>query len=483
MQTISLPKSSFVGGEWSPGLYSRPDLEKYSTAVRTMKNFLAHPHGGASNRPGTKFITEAKYPDKETRLISFQFSTQESYVLEFGDLYMRVIKDDSRVFNSFKKFVSIRNDLYSWELSSGGTNEYYLKLNGSNDFPSIREPNYVEENGVSIDKAALGFLSPGMWGWGDADGLGYEAIYVRLTDDADPDTKVDDFLEAFYHTATPLVDPGLKWEQSTTEPNEYYVVKSNGQNANVIDPLKVYVENNEYSRGTLGGLALNEFAFGDNDSIGFDTLYIRLGDDTDPDTHNYGHVEAAYYVEIVTPWSADEVGDLKFTQSADLLYLSHFNHPPQKIGRYDDDDWVISALNFGAKIGSPTNLSMGGTGNHYVVTAITANGQESNPSVKEAGGKGNTLTWDAVPNAAFYNVYKDENNTEFYGWIGQANNAQFFEPSTGINPDYSKSPPIARDPFPSGGNYPGVVTFHEQRLLFFRSDNEPQTFWGSVVGD
>lgn len=95
---FSVPQLSFTGGEWAESLHARSDLEKYPSAVKLMRNFYCHAHGGTSNRPGFRYVGEIKdSPTKTARLIPFQFSTVQAYMLEFGDLYMRVIKDGGRV--------------------------------------------------------------------------------------------------------------------------------------------------------------------------------------------------------------------------------------------------------------------------------------------------------------------------------------------------------------------------------------------------
>jgi hypothetical protein len=50
-------------------------------------------HGGASNRPGTEFVGEVNDSTKTVRLIPFVFNSSQTYILEFGDQYMRVIRD------------------------------------------------------------------------------------------------------------------------------------------------------------------------------------------------------------------------------------------------------------------------------------------------------------------------------------------------------------------------------------------------------
>lgn len=95
--TTSLIQPSFAGGEISPSLYGRIDLEKYQTSLRRCRNFIVRQYGGVENRPGTRFVAEAKYSDRKCRLIPFQFNSEQTYVLEVGDKYFRVFMDGAQV--------------------------------------------------------------------------------------------------------------------------------------------------------------------------------------------------------------------------------------------------------------------------------------------------------------------------------------------------------------------------------------------------
>ena len=88
---------SFTGGELSPSLYGRVDMARYQTSLRTCRNFIAQLYGGVDNRPGTVYIADVKTHAEAVRLIPFAFSTTQTYVLEFGNLYMRVYKDGGQV--------------------------------------------------------------------------------------------------------------------------------------------------------------------------------------------------------------------------------------------------------------------------------------------------------------------------------------------------------------------------------------------------
>jgi len=75
----------------------RSDFDKYSSGTKTLENFLIHPQGAATRRVGTQFIAEVKDSTKKTRLIPFEFSTTQTYVLEFGDQYIRFYKDKGQI--------------------------------------------------------------------------------------------------------------------------------------------------------------------------------------------------------------------------------------------------------------------------------------------------------------------------------------------------------------------------------------------------
>ena len=89
--------TNFTAGELSPRLDGRTDVNKYFNGCSRLENFVIHPHGGASRRPGTKFIASVKTAANATRLIPFEFSVTQTYVLEFGNTYFRIYKDGGQV--------------------------------------------------------------------------------------------------------------------------------------------------------------------------------------------------------------------------------------------------------------------------------------------------------------------------------------------------------------------------------------------------
>lgn len=89
-------QNNFTGGIISPLAYSRTDLNKFKNSVREMENFVPYPQGAAFFRRGFQHCCSTK--DSGTAcLIPFTFNTQQNYILEFGNLYIRVLKDGELV--------------------------------------------------------------------------------------------------------------------------------------------------------------------------------------------------------------------------------------------------------------------------------------------------------------------------------------------------------------------------------------------------
>ncbi|HBQ1369483.1 TPA: hypothetical protein L7K77_002315 [Klebsiella aerogenes] len=132
---VSWIQPSFSGGEIAPSLYSRIDMAKYQVALRKCDNFIVRQYGGVENRPGTQFIAAAKYPDRKCRLIPFQFSTVQTYALEFGHNYMRVIKDGGLV-------LTTGDVIYELATPYADSDVFGLKFTQSADVMTIVHPSY-----------------------------------------------------------------------------------------------------------------------------------------------------------------------------------------------------------------------------------------------------------------------------------------------------------------------------------------------------
>ena len=96
MASVHIPYVSFTGGEFSPSLHSRTDLQKYSSGLRRCRNMIIHPTGGISNRQGTIYVATTKL-STNVRLITFEYSITQVYVIEIGYQYMRFYKNGLQI--------------------------------------------------------------------------------------------------------------------------------------------------------------------------------------------------------------------------------------------------------------------------------------------------------------------------------------------------------------------------------------------------
>lgn len=199
---------------------------------------------------------------------------------------------------------------------------------------------------------------------------------------------------------------------------------------------------------------------------------------------------------LATPFTRDELLAIRFTQSADVMDMVHPNHKPQKLRRFDHDNWTMTDAVLVPSIAAPasaTATATAGTGAtqvwRYQITAVKDDGsnniEESLPVTSNAitifaSTSQGTITWPSVAGANYYHVYKDNAGAGIYGFIGRATALSFTD--NNITPAKSDTPPSGADPFVGAGNYPGAVGYFQQRLVYAGTNNKPQTLWFSRPG-
>lgn len=97
MPRSTVPTTNFTAGMFDPKLYGRSDIEQYRNGAKDLVNCIIEWYGGATRTPGTYYVAEVKDSADDTRLVPFVFSNVETYILEFGDLYIRFFKDNGAI--------------------------------------------------------------------------------------------------------------------------------------------------------------------------------------------------------------------------------------------------------------------------------------------------------------------------------------------------------------------------------------------------
>lgn len=201
---------------------------------------------------------------------------------------------------------------------------------------------------------------------------------------------------------------------------------------------------------------------------------------------------------VETPFAVEDLRQVRFAQSADVVFFAHESYAPCKLSRYTDDDWRWETLTFLPKVATPAKptLSTVGEGEGdattdytYCVTAIDENGQESaasEPATITAKALNSVdyhirITWTPVEGAEGYRIYKKKMGV--FGYIGKGAADETYLDDKNVGADTEDTPPEYENPFEDEGNYPSQVFFHQQRLGFASSLNRPITIWLSRTGE
>lgn len=208
-------------------------------------------------------------------------------------------------------------------------------------------------------------------------------------------------------------------------------------------------------------------------------------------TYWYPLPSAAY--EIPNPYAEADLFDIHYVQSADVLTLVHPNYAPRELRRQGATTWTLVLSAFGSTVaapGAPTVTAAGFTSvkytYEYVVTAVADNNIDESAASPSGSVGANlyetgctvTIAWSAVTGASRYNVYKLQGG--LYGYIGQTTGTSIVDDN--IAADLSKTPPIYETVFDAAGNYPGAVSYFEQRKCFAGTVNKPQNIWMTKSG-
>ena len=359
MARVAAQLTNFTGGELSPRLDGRNDLTKYASGCKTLENFVVYPHGAAARRPGTTFVAEVANSANKTRLIPFEFSTTQTYMLEFSNLKMRVYKDRGSVLEGDKTI-------------------------------------------SAITKANPAVVTATGHGYSNGDEVVISGVVGM--------TEVN----------------GKRFLVANKATNTFELTDKDGTNIN----------SSTFTTYTSGGVSNKVF-------------------------------------EITTPYTTAQLFDLKFAQSADVMYITHPEHEVEKLSRTAHTAWTLTDVDFtngpymDANI-TTTTLNPAshtvGTGVAVVASAVTGINSGSGFLSTDVGrllqfgtGYGKITAVADTLNITITIIEDLGSSTASANWsLGS------FSDTTG---------------------HPSCVTFFEQRLVFAGTTSQPQTIFFSKSGD
>lgn len=455
----SLIQPNFSKGEVSPSMYGRVDVPAYKAALRTARNTVVHPFGGISNRPGTVFIGPAKDHTYSPRLIPFQFSTTDAYMLEFGDFYMRVIKDNAHVTEATFAITAITEanpGVVTTSGSHGYTNGDEVFITGVVGMLPVNNRRFIvqgvtsttfqlttQETGANVDTTLFG-----AWTSGGTVGKIFEIVTLYSKDDI--------FELKFTQTANimSIVHPTYVVQELT---------RSGDAAWSLTEPAFLPVQDHP-----TGNTLTVDTAGTEDDRY----KVTAIADDGEESLSALNNV-----TETITGATVADPVVVTVTQSyvnGDEIEINGVVGMVELNGRR----FLVSAAT-GTTIAlqDTDGVDIDGTG----FTAYDSAGTSNLTFVRTALGavtRDNTIGWTAVVGANKYAVYLEDNG--LFGLIGETELTTFKDAN--IAADTVFTPPKYIEAFFFVDDLPGAVGFWEQRRVFGGANSTPDTLDYSKTG-
>lgn len=451
---------AFSGGEITPSLYGRVDQTKYQTGLRTLRNYIVMRHGGAENRPGTEFIGEVSDSSKTVRTIPFIFNSDQTYVLEFGDEYMRVIRNGAYQTDTSTAITGITkaDPCVITATSHGLTTGDEVYVSGIVGMVELNNRNFK----VTVLTAHTISLQL-MDGTTDLDSTSYTTYSSGGT------------IKRIYTLTTPYdyTDlPTLNFDQSAdiiTLTHPSYAPRElarTGHTSWTITTVDFTPSTSRPANCAASGSAGSDVLRYKITAVDKDTLIESLAGLDGTKTGTITGISKA------NPAVLTYSGTDHFTNGDTVLITGVVG-----MTEVNGLEFVVQNVDTGANtfelkgINSTnyTTYSSGGT-----VTVVSV-------STALSAAADVTLTWDSVSNALEYNVYKETNGV--YGFLGIAGTNTFIDDVSAMTPNTTDNAPFPRNPFKTSDNYPSTSTYFQQKHLFANTNNETEKIWGTRSGD
>jgi hypothetical protein len=450
-------QANLSGGEVSEAIAARVDIDKYKTSAYKVENFFVQLHGGLTNRPGLEYVAPAKTRTGAVRLIPFEFNTTQTYVLEFGNLYMRVYKDGGQVLTGSAQTISgitaadpavvtatshgfsNGDDVYvSGIVGMTQLNDRFLRVAGAttNTFEltdyagaNIDSSAYTAYGSAGTAQKVFELVTP--YAAADVFDLQYvqSADVLTITHPAYAPRDI----ARTGHDVWTLTDIDFKPEQAF--PTGLAVTVNSG--GSTTERYVVTATNTDSGEESLRGTA---------PAVGGGVTAITKA--------NPG---------VVTTASAHGLLNGDDVYISGVVGMTEVNGQVFQVANKSTSTFELTDSS-GADVDT-TNYTTYSSGGSVFPMFIKITNGHANPD--------NTISWTAVAEAESYTVYREKNG--LFGFIGRTELTDFTD--VNIDPEVDDTPPRTRNPFVGSGNYPSTAGYHQQRKVFGNSDTYTQRVW------
>lgn len=455
-----LIQPSFAGGEVSPSVAARVDLSKRAVAVERAENFFVRVTGGMESRPGLQFIAEAKTTGT-TRIIPFEFNTEQTYILEVGDQYMRFYTYGGQILSGGSPYEIatpyVAADLFALEFAQSG------------DVMTIVHPNYAPRELVRITNTN--------WPLTEISFAPSQAAPTALA-------LTNNYTQSGGISGITQANPAV-----VTSTSHGLVTGAEIEITGVVGMTEV--NGNTYRITAIDG---DTFRLEGTDSTGF-TAYTSGGTWTvNGDLLKYKVTANSRdtFEESLSALSSSTLTITGITQADPAVITLSAAHTLE----YGDEIYIESVVGMTQLNGrrflvldapSSTTIEIMSTSRAPIDStgygAYVSGGSVRTAfvtAVATAQAWDNTITWAAAADADTYNVYRAD-ESGLYGFIGRTDSLTFTDDF--IEADTGDTAPLAANPFEEGaGFWPSTTGFFQQRQIYANSDAFPNRFWMTQTG-
>ncbi len=425
MTKASINQFSFNRGEIDPVLHGRSDWKYYFSGAAGICNMVTRTQGGATKRGGLRLVARALSDDTPSHLVPFRFSVRQSYMLEFGDYRMRIIKDGGVV-------------TYPSGHSLAGREVAIATPYPARLLPEVR---YAQSADIMIMTH-------------------HDYPPQRLSRHDHHDWR---FENLFSHARTPA-PANLRITDSGGNGARYVVTATGSKGESPPGAVVTAVTDKEIAYNTAGEK--------------FSAMYVWLRQ-RNPDyipTNLHFHAmttsDLVYFLKMLG--YVDVGAGLVPTDSGKTWRIRNKNKAVKTISwRNDDLSPLVAECLEAADCEERVPVA------EQLAAAVARYVGDANASF--TGSPDNTLIWSAVGGAQKYCIYREtagDNGKEFR-LVGEATGTTFADKNLSVQ---AETLPAETERFFGVDAYPGVCAFFEQRLVLGRSNKQPTTFWGSDTG-
>lgn len=481
--------NDFLAGELSPRMAARTDLAIYRSGCETLENFYVMAHGGVTKRPGTEYIATAGDGDNPVRLIPFQYSTTQVYVLELGEYYMRFFTNGGQLYTAAVSAGGVPVEISTpWAASD----IFELKFVQSADVVYFTHPDYTSRKLIRNSNISWTLSEINFYGGPFYDENSDQEVKIKLcsctgtttlsADDVITNGTFDSSLsswervtgEASQIDGKMRMDRDSRVEQAVDVNSDWdWDLTFDLENGSVDVVLSYEASGSTYttvSTETSGSVSVTVSPSADDAYIGF-----------------YSNDDPVYIDNVqLRPkiWSSDHVGAYWKIRGSEISTLSASAEDTwSEALEVDEGDTVIISLNgtWDATVTLQRSFDDGTTWYDYVTydanTTVTYTETEERVHYRIGVATGDYTSGMVSGNL----THPDQ-----YGYV----EIDTFTKSTQVIgtvikeiPDASSTYKWSEGAFSDHNGHPSCCAFYENRLLFAGTEDRPQTIWGSQTDD